>query len=182
MRPTLFHVFKVTVYSALALVTTIIFFTDTSLASFTDSLGWLMLLGVMEHETRRHHRAMVDRREVALVAVASALAYGIILYAWWRYLAEAQWLEFVNATAWLGVVAVLLWQIYAPERLAGGMIERAKGPLYAVLVTCALLWTFGDFPAIDAVDAWLWLVCFAVIELNVFGFDTPAPRRATDGA
>jgi hypothetical protein len=141
-----------------------------------------MLLGVMEHETRRHHRAMVSRREIALVAVASALAYGIILYAWSQYCLGRQWLEFVNATAWLGVVMVLLWQIYAPERLTGGMIERAKAPLYSVLVTCALIWTFGGYPAIEAVDAWLWLVCFAAIELNVFGFDEPRPVRRRSSA
>ena len=182
MRPTLFHAFKVTVYTALVLVTGTVFFANASLASFIDSVGWLMLLGIMEHETRRHHRAMVSRREVALVAVASALAYGIILYAWWRYLDEGQWIEFVNASAWLGVVGVLLWQIYAPERLTGGMVERAKGPLYAVLATCALVWTFGDFAPIKALDAWLWLICFAVIELNVFGFDQPGPKNGPSRA
>lgn len=178
MRAKLFLAFKIAVYSALAVVAVIILFTDATIASFIDSVGWLTLLGVMEHETRRHHRPMVSRREIAAVSAASVLAYGIIIYAWWRYFVEGQWLEFVNATAWLGVVIVLIWQIYAPERLGHGMIERAKAPLYTVITGCALFWTFGDHPVIEAVDAWLWLLCFAVIELNVFGFDEARPRGA----
>lgn len=169
--------FKATVYAALLAVTVVLFFTDATLSSFIDSIGWLMLLGVMEHESHRHRRPMVRRGERAAVVAASALAYAIILTAWWRYFGDGSWVRFVNATAWIGVVLVLSWQFYGPERAMHGVADRIKLGLYAVLVGCALLWTFGEFPVVEAVDAWLWLLCFSVIELNVFGFDVARPAR-----
>ena len=173
-----FALFKATVYAALVAVTVVLFFTDATLSSFIDSLGWLMLLAVMEHESHRHRRPMVHRWEKAAVSGASVLAYAIILTAWWRYFEDGSWLRFVNATAWIGVVLVLLWQFYGPERAMHGVADRVKLGLYAVLVGCALLWTFGDFPTVEAVDAWLWLLCFWVIELNVFGLDEARPARS----
>jgi hypothetical protein len=64
--------------------------------------------------------------------------------------------------------------MYVPGDYEAGeyrLVKATKGALYAMLVVCAVWWTIDASKPLDAVDAWLWLACFAVIELNVFGFD-----------
>ena len=49
------------------------------------------------------------------------------------------------------------------------VIKATKGVLYLTLVADAILWTFyGTF--VDSWDAYLWIVAFVMIDLNVFDF------------
>ncbi len=86
-----------------------------------------------------------------------------------RYLA---WLDVINAAIWLLIVVVLEADVWLQER------NRFEGPalrissaskfiLYSALLLAAIYWGFkGDF--VDFWDAFLWLVAFIFIELNVF--------------
>ncbi len=86
-----------------------------------------------------------------------------------RYLA---WVDVINAAVWLGVVVVLEFDVRMQERdRLEGLILRlsnaAKVVLYSLLFLAAIYWGVkGDF--IDFWDAFLWLVAFIFIELNVF--------------
>lgn len=81
------------------------------------------------------------------------------------------WTDVINSGAWLIVVAVLEADVWIAENgNPDGMIDRslrfAKPLLYAVLFACAIYWGIaGD--ALDFWDAFLWLVAFFFIELNV---------------
>ena len=112
---------------------------------------------------------------VACVMLALNLfCYSVILYAWVGYLRERDWVDAVNATAWLGVCAVLVYQMYVPGDYEGWerrAVNAAKVLAYGTILGCAVWWTIDASNPLDAIDAWLWLVCFAVIELNVFGFE-----------
>ena len=88
---------------------------------------------------------------------------------------QAQWLaliDVVNATDWLLVVLILgldVW-LQMKGRLTDNMIRitvAIKAVLYFVLLVCAVLWGIdGDF--LDFWDAFLWIVAFVFIELNLF--------------
>ena len=86
-----------------------------------------------------------------------------------RYLA---WVDVINAGVWLLVVLVLEIDVRLQEhnRFEGSALKlstAAKFVLYSVLLLAAVYWGVkGDF--VDFWDAFLWLVAFVFIELNVF--------------
>lgn len=173
-----FNLFKWTVYGLLVLNTYFFLRTEETLTAFLDSAAWLLLLGVMEYESSSLDSDYDGPWERRAVIAANVLAYSVIVYAWIGYIREQDWVDALNATAWLGVCAVLLYQMYAPGEYEGSerrIVGAVKIGLYAVLIGCAAWWTWDASNPLDAIDAWLWLVCFSVIELNVFGFENAAP-------
>jgi hypothetical protein len=82
------------------------------------------------------------------------------------------WVDVVNAAVWLLVVVVLEIDVRLQERnryegLALKASNGMKFVLYSALLVAAVYWGFkGDF--VDFWDAFLWLVAFVFIELNVF--------------
>ena len=82
------------------------------------------------------------------------------------------WVDVINAGVWLLVVLVLEIDVRLQERnryegLALRLSSFAKFILYATLLLAAVYWGVkGDF--VDFWDAFLWLVAFVFIELNVF--------------
>lgn len=86
-----------------------------------------------------------------------------------RYLA---WVDVINAAVWLLVVLILEIDVRLQEHgylegLALKASNAAKVVLYSLLLLAAIYWGLkGDF--VDFWDAFLWLVAFVFIELNVF--------------
>ena len=86
-----------------------------------------------------------------------------------RYLA---WVDVINSAVWLLVVVVLEIDVWLQERnrFEGAMLrfsQVSKIILYSTLLLAAIYWGIkGDF--VDFWDAFLWLVAFVFIELNVF--------------
>ena len=82
------------------------------------------------------------------------------------------WVDVINSGVWLLVVLILEIDVRMQERnlLEGTFLQVsniAKFILYSTLLAAAVYWTFkGDF--VDSWDAYLWLVAFVFIELNVF--------------
>jgi hypothetical protein len=87
-------------------------------------------------------------------------------------IARLAWVDVINAGVWLLVVVVLELDVWLQEhdRLDGVALKFSnfsKLVLYFLLFLAALYWGFkGDF--VDFWDAFLWLVAFVFIELNVF--------------
>lgn len=178
-----FRFFKWTVYGLLALNVYFFLRTEDTLTAFIDSAAWVTLLGVMEYESSSLQEGYSGRVEKWTVAAVTVIAYAFIVYAFYGYITEQRWRDVVNAGTWLLVVLVLLWQMYVPgeyDRWELRVIKVAKGVLYATLVVCALWWTIDAEKPLDAIDAWLWIVCFVVIELNVFGSETAAATAGED--
>ena len=82
------------------------------------------------------------------------------------------WVDVINSGVWLLVVLVLEADVRLQERnrLEGLALQAsniAKFILYTTLFLAAVYWGLkGDF--VDFWDAFLWLVAFVFIELNVF--------------
>jgi hypothetical protein len=89
------------------------------------------------------------------------------------------WVDVINSAVWLLVVLVLEIDIRLQKtRKFEGLIllisNTSKFILYAVLLFAAIYWGFkGKF--IDFWDAFLWLVAFVFIELNVFEWHQDNP-------
>ena len=86
-----------------------------------------------------------------------------------------QWIDVVNAGVWLLVVLFIEWEVML--ELRGALSKRRlivfktiKGTLYLILLGDAIYWhIYGAF--IDYWDAYLWLLAFMMIDLNVFKWD-----------
>ena len=89
-----------------------------------------------------------------------------------RDITRLAWVDVINSAVWLLVVMVLELDVFFQEKnRLEGMILRvsnaSKFALYSLLLLAAIYWGLkGDF--VDFWDAFLWLVAFAFIELNVF--------------
>jgi hypothetical protein len=81
------------------------------------------------------------------------------------------WVDVINAGVWLLVVLVLELDVFLQERNRyEGLLLRAstvsKFVLYSILFLAAVYWgIYGDF--VDFWDAFLWLLAFFFIEMNV---------------
>jgi hypothetical protein len=82
------------------------------------------------------------------------------------------WIDVINSAVWLLVVIILEVDVWLQERnrLEGAALRASnslKVVLYGSLLFTATYWGVkGDF--VDFWDAFLWLVAFVFIELNVF--------------
>ncbi len=95
------------------------------------------------------------------------------------------WVDTINAAVWLLIVVVLEVDVWLQEhdRLEGAALKtstRSKFVLYGLLLLAAIYWGIkGDF--IDFWDAFLWLVAFIFIELNVFEWRQEVNESAIRG-
>jgi hypothetical protein len=100
-----------------------------------------------------------------------------------RYLA---WVDVINSAVWLLVVLVLEVDVRLQEkgRLEGLALRTSnvmKFVLYTLLFLAAVYWGFkGDF--VDFWDAFLWLVAFVFIELNVVEWREEAQAEVAAGS
>lgn len=93
--------------------------------------------------------------------------------------------DVINSGAWLLVVLALEIEVWLQlwDRL-GSRVARPmrvfKGLLYAVLFAAAVYWGIeGDF--LDFWDAFLWLVAFVFIELNIFQWQAEVEEEKAHG-
>lgn len=93
--------------------------------------------------------------------------------------------DIVNAGDWLIIVALLEIEVLLQirGRLTDRLIHGFKGlkaVLYAVLFAAAAYWgLLGDF--LDFWDAFLWLVAFLFIEMNIFRWQAETGQEQADG-
>ena len=100
-------------------------------------------------------------------------------------LQRLSWVDVFNSTAWL--LVVLLFQIEVMLEQAAKLTKRKlagimalKIAAYLVLLCCAIYWTvYSAF--IDFWDAWLWLLAFILIDLNMLGLDEGENQEAGNG-
>lgn len=147
-----------------------------------DTGAWVVLLLLFEWETGgwrlgpRMRLFVHALRLLASVAVVAACA---------AYAMQREWLDFANALAWLGVVVALELEVrMPPTRRRFHLARRALTlGLYLALTAFLVAWLLIGLAERDAgawLDAWdaaLWLLAFAVIELNVFGWNAARRER-----
>jgi hypothetical protein len=145
-----------------------------------DSLAWLLLLALFELETGMGGRFGAGRAAAVLRAVRIG-ASAAILAAGVGYVRDHEWLDAANVGLWIAVVALLEFEVRHAVSLARhrARFKAAALALYSGLGAVVFAWLWqGEW--FDAYDAALWLVAFAMIELNVLGFTrgTATERKA----
>jgi hypothetical protein len=171
-----FRAFKGCVYGLLALNLGLFLLFET-LVEALDSLGWLVLLGVLERETSTLGRPR-SAGEMAALRAAQGAGYAVVVLAWAGYAREGMWLDFANASLWLGVVLALAFDVRFPPDAARLRAHRSRqavrGVLYAGLIILALWWaTAGEL--LNGFDAALWMLCFFAIEGNILRYESAEP-------
>jgi hypothetical protein len=156
-------------------------------AETIDTAAWVVLLFMFEMETSYFHDVPGDARLKKTLQAIRVFCYALIVYAFYGYLERAiadtnavnpkqflLWLDVTNAATWLLVVFILEIEVRLLERgRLDGMASRTsnvlKTVLYSILAFAAIYWGIKD-DFIDFWDAFLWLLAFVFIELNVFGW------------
>ena len=176
-------VFKYTVY-ALLIVNVGLLFRAGSVNGLVpykavDQIGWLLILGVFEWETR--NPAGDGRRRIGgWPVVAELLGYGCALFALGNYIVDRIGIDIVNSIVWLAISAMIWLDILAPVRPETAGHRRrtgAKAALYATVFACAVSWGI-EGALLDFYDAVLWILCFFAIEMNLLRIEPPARLAA----
>lgn len=169
----LYSWFKAVVF-ALLVLNTGTYLASGSFSEGLDSIAWLALLALFLLETGlgdalRAGPAITAVHAIRLIALAAvgAAAAG--------YFYEREWLDAANAGLWITVVVLLEFGVRRPNTVAAHRVRFtvAAAALYAGLIAIALVW-LARGELFDAYDAALWLIAFAIIEMNVL----EAARRA----
>jgi|SRR5690606_11387125 len=176
-----FVVFKWSVYALLA-ANVWLYARHGTVNETLDTAAWVLLLLLFEWETGGWSMSGMQRRMAHALRTMAAVA---VVWACAGYGLAREWLDFANAATWLGVVLVLELELRIPAARAGfhHLRRQFAAVLYAALAAFAMAWLVsgiaGGEPSawLDAWDALLWLLAFAVIELNVFGLDPRGSAR-----
>lgn len=167
-----FILFKYMIYALLAF-NVYLFALNGTFTETIDTAAWVIILGLFEWETRSLKEEYSGLEEKAILTILSIFGYSVIIYSCYSYFIEAQWLDFANALTWIFVVLVLQYDIYFPghydknEWTARNIIKFA---LYGALFGFAVTWGIQG-EALDFYDAFLWILSFFVIEMNIFNFE-----------
>lgn len=158
--------FKAAVFALLACNTTIFLFTGT-LNEALDATAWLALLALFELETGFGDRLRASGTAIAIrsLRLAAAAAVGAAAIG---YVYQNEWLDAVNTGLWIAVVVLLEFEVRNPRAVARRRARFAAtaAALYAGLAVLVLIWA-GRGEWFDAYDALLWLIAFAMIEMDV---------------
>lgn len=132
-----------------------------------DAFAWFALLILFEIETRCPQWTRIPRNALVLDLLRLIAAVGVAIAAF-SFIREQEWLDAGNAWLWIGVVAVLELQLRAPLLVARyrAAFTTTSLTLYGALAAVALLWLIrGEW--LDGYDALLWIVAFALIEMDL---------------
>lgn len=159
-------------------INAVAFLASGTLSEALDSVAWLTLLALFEVETG-HTVALSGRRATAAIHAVRLVAIAALIAALIGYVREKEWLDVLNVGLWIAVVALLELEVRRPETVMRhrGTFSAAALALYAGLSALVVAWLWrGDW--FFAYDAALWLIAFATLEMDVFGFigrDRSAP-------
>ncbi len=182
------RLFKVIVFALLS-INIVVFTINQPAHEALDQFGWVILLSAFLYETSALDKDYVSPLEKYGLRPALVAGYGLAIYACWSYWEVGDAIGFLNSSTWLAVCFVLAYDVYAPGAYGGTEWRIRNGlkiALYAALAVYAVIWLVrgvtsgkGLVGLIDFYDAALWILCFAVIELNVFQFETGEEAGAT---
>ncbi len=176
--PTWFSAFKAVIYAAL-LVSVGLFMADADdllAPKAIDQIGWIIILGVFEWETRRLGKGQALTRISPPALLAELTGYACALFALGHYITIADPVEVANAAAWLAISALIWVDLFKPESAGSPARSALRISLYAITIGCALFWGITG-AWLDFWDAAIWIICFFVIEINIFGLEIASLRR-----
>ena len=160
------------------------FFGATPLGGITDLCAlvdgtWAYAVDLDEYETLSAANCTAMSSASSFVQFPNVLA--AVDELGYRDIVRLAWVDVINSAVWLLVVMILEIDVRLQERdkLRGTALRLStigKYILYSLLLLAAIYWGLkGDF--VDFWDAFLWLVAFVFIELNVFEWRQESEER-----
>ncbi|WP_347989352.1 hypothetical protein [Methylomonas sp. AM2-LC] len=136
-----------------------------TLISALDALAWVGLLILYELEADENLANISKNTQEtcrnSLIALVVLVFFG--------YVYQQEWLEVINALLWFTLIALLELEIRFPERVA------VRQNQFKMINACVFICLTAMVPAwliqsswLDAYDACLWIVAFAMIEVDIF--------------
>jgi hypothetical protein len=173
-----FQAFKAAVYAALlANVGLFIFAAGDVLApKAVDQIGWIIILGVFEWETARLPPGEALTRISRPALACELVGYACALFALSHYIDISDPVEIANAVAWLGISALIWVDLFYPRGSRGLSRSTLRWILYLITFVCAVLWWI-EGAWLDFWDGAIWIICFFVIEINIFGLEFARVKR-----
>jgi len=176
--------FKWSVYFLL-FINMILFFKTRTIVEGIESLAWLILLIMFEWETAQLNKPYISVHKNRMIFVLTIIAYIFIIYSAYyymipEYIKKNGKLDMYNTITWLLVVILIEYDVYFPGkyyRLEWIIRNILKKILYCILFIVAVLWLInGEF--FNFYDAFLWIICFFFIELNILRFEEKKKFKA----
>lgn len=164
-------------YTAFRLLILLLLAGDAAVYTFSgrtsaalDAIAWLILLLLFEWETRLQHRWRTNWLATAIQTTRTAAILGIA-FAAFAFLEESAWLDVANSALWIGVVVLLEFEVRFPLLVARyrAIFTTSAVALYGSLAALVLVWAWRR-EWLDAYDALIWLIAFAIIEMDVLKF------------
>jgi hypothetical protein len=175
-----FLIFKWSVYTLLA-IDVFLYFMESKITETIDQVAWVAIIALYEWETSALDEAYANRLQMYAITFLRLFAYTVLLYTTYEYYLQHKWLDLANSITWLLVCVTLEYDVYAPGEYGSNewkIRNYVKIGLYGLLFIYMLIWLFEARP-LDFYDAFLWLLAFIVIELNIFGFEQDALEKKT---
>jgi len=179
LNPRLFSTFKFVLY-ALLIINIGMFLRHGTLNEALDSFGWVLLLGAFEWETRGLGEEYLRQWEKIVIWILQLVGYGLAINAARVYFNNGEWLDFANAALWLLVCCTIVYDVFVPGEF-GSLEWKIRNAfkifLYVAILAIAVYWGItSDW--LDFYDASLWILCFFMIELNIFKHETELDELA----
>ena len=157
---------RIAIFALLVCNTAYYLFAGT-LSKFLDAAAWLVLLALFALETG--FAGGIRTRAVAILVRSTRLAAAVaICVAGIVYIVENDWLDAINTGLWIAIVVTLEFEVRRPLAVARFRVWFAATAtlLYTGLAALVFAWAWrGEW--FDAYDALLWLMAFALIEMDL---------------
>ncbi|MCU0880825.1 MAG: hypothetical protein MUF06_23905 [Pirellulaceae bacterium] len=166
---------------ALLTIDTFAFALGGRLSAALDAIAWLILLVLFEWEATSRTRSLGAWTIRTLEAVRALAIVGVAVAAV-AFLEEGIWLDVANSALWISVVVLLEIEVRFPlmVMLSRPLFTGLAYTLYGGLGLLVLVWAWrGEW--LDAYDALIWLIAFAIIEMDMLKLaDRSAPTPGTE--
>ena len=166
---------------ALLMLDTFAFAVDGRLSAALDAIAWLILLVLFEWEATARTRNL-GPWAIRTLEVVRALAILGVAIAAFAFLEEGIWLDVANSALWISVVALLEIEVRFPllVLLYRPLFTGVAYTLYGALGLLVLVWAWrGEW--LDAYDALIWLIAFAIIEMDMLNLSDRSAAEAESG-
>jgi hypothetical protein len=180
-----FPYFKWTVYTLLVINIALFYFVRHNTSAALDDFAWLILVAVFEIETVTLDEIQSNKIKKYLLIFLNIVGYLLIVvatieYCSPEYIAQEGTLDIWNSFTWLILIAILQYDVYYPgsySRLEWLIRNSLKIVLYIALIVYTILWGVDDGKFVDFWDAFLWILAFFTIEMNILESDSLVVER-----
>ncbi|MGY6275147.1 hypothetical protein [Methylomonas sp. MgM2] len=138
-----------------------------TLTTAIDAGTWLILLTIYELET---HSDGLPFSESVLNKIRTGLIM-VIVFVFFSYLHDSEWLDVGNSLLWFALIAVMELEVRRPDIVLkyANLFWLLTVAIFGGLIAMAGIWLWQQ-AWLDAYDALLWIVAFALIEVDIVHF------------